>query len=132
MRTHLGFTLVELMITVAILAIIAGIAIPAYNGYLETARSAEGMNNIAGLQLAEEEYFLENNRYIAGSFTATVTTLSASNAIQPDLGWTPNEATPEFDYVVTTCPAPGTIATCYTITATGRGNSVPATVVLTN
>lgn len=58
-----GFTLIELMITIAILGIVASIAIPAYTGYIATARMTEAKNNIAALKLAEEEYFLENNDY---------------------------------------------------------------------
>lgn len=63
MKKSNGFTLIELMVTVAILGVITAIAIPAYNGYLSTARLAEAKNNIAALKLAEEEYFLENNSY---------------------------------------------------------------------
>lgn len=58
-----GFTLIELVITVAIIAVVSAIAIPAYNGYIETARMTEAKNNIAALKLAEEEFFLENNTY---------------------------------------------------------------------
>jgi len=58
-----GFTLTELMIVIAILGIVAAIAIPAYTGYIETARMTEAKNNIAALKLAEEEFFLENNQY---------------------------------------------------------------------
>ena len=58
-----GFTLIELMIVIAIIGIIAAIAIPSYSGYVATARMAEAKNNISALKLAEEEFFLENNKY---------------------------------------------------------------------
>ena len=58
-----GFTLIEVMIVIAILAIVSAVAIPAYTGYMTTARMTEAKNNIAALRLAEEEYFLENNDY---------------------------------------------------------------------
>lgn len=67
-----GFTLLELMITVAILGILTAVAIPAYNGYITTAKMSEAHNNLAALRLAEEEYFLENNEYFFGSDTTTV------------------------------------------------------------
>ena len=67
-----GFTLIELMVTVAILGVLASIAIPAYNGYVLTAKMAEADNNLAALRLAEEEYFLENNTYFGGVDTSTI------------------------------------------------------------
>ena len=58
-----GFTLIELMIVIAIIAIVSSIAIPAYNGYIAGARMTEAKNNIAALILAEEEFYLEYNTY---------------------------------------------------------------------
>lgn len=66
-RINKGFTLIELMITVGIISIIATIAIPAYNGYIKTAKMTEAHNNLAALRLAQEEYFLENNEYFEGT-----------------------------------------------------------------
>ena len=58
-----GFSLIEVMVTLVILAVITAIAVPAYLGYIATAREAEGHNNLAALQMAEEEFFLENNSF---------------------------------------------------------------------
>lgn len=124
MKAHSGFTLVELMITVAILAIVAAIAIPAYNGYLETARSAEGMNNIASLRLAEEEYFLEHSTYIAGTYNAVSTTYTL--AATANLSWTPAEANADQQFSYSVALAGGG----YTITASSLGRGVSAAVVL--
>ena len=71
-----GFTLIEMLITLAILGIVASIAIPAYNGYIKTAKMTEAKNNLAALRLAEEENFLENNSYFFGNNTATLESLS--------------------------------------------------------
>jgi len=123
-----GFSLIELMTVVAILAIVASIAIPAYNGYIATARESEGHNNLASLKLAEEEYYLENNTYITGVYDAGGSkTLSTGG-----LGWSPAEvdSKQEFTYAVT-AGSTSDIKTSYTITAKGRGNKVPATTVLT-
>ena len=106
-----GFTLIELMVTVAILAVVASIAIPAYNGYITTARMSEANNALAELKLAEEEYYLENNTYFSGASTSA---LSAY--------WTPSEPSPNFDYKVEAGDT-GDIATSYKITAEGKSGT---------
>lgn len=68
-----GFTLIELMIVIAIIGLLAAVAIPAYNGYMESGRIAECSNEVAAIKLAQKQYFLENNRYFPGSGTTTGT-----------------------------------------------------------
>ncbi len=110
-----GFTLIEMLITLAILAVVASIAIPAYTGYIKTAKMSEAHNNLAALRLAEEEYFLENNSYFFGGDYATLESNSAG-LWQRTKG---KEATPLFDYAVTNSSG-------WTATATGNvaGTSV--------
>jgi type IV pilus assembly protein PilE len=71
-----GFTLIEVMVTLAILGIIAGVAIPIYKGYTESARATECANEVAAIKLAEEEFFLVNNTYFEGADVATLKTNS--------------------------------------------------------
>ena len=77
-KYNTGFTLVELMIVSALLAILAGIAIPAYNQYVLTSRKADCLNELAAIQLAMEEYYLENNSYYAGVRSSASNTLSST------------------------------------------------------
>ncbi|MDF1554117.1 MAG: prepilin-type N-terminal cleavage/methylation domain-containing protein [Deferrisomatales bacterium] len=67
-----GFTLVELMIVVAILGILAAIAVPTYRGYVATAKQSEAKANLETLRLLEEQYFADNRTYLAGADTAAL------------------------------------------------------------
>ena len=71
-----GFTLIELMIVVAIIGIIAAIALPAYQDYLKRSRVTEGMLLSAGAKTAIATYYSEfsslpANNTVAGIADAT-------------------------------------------------------------
>ena len=60
-----GFTLIELMIVVAIIGILAAIAIPNFLRFQLKAKSSEGKTNIAAIRTAEESYFAEYGNYVS-------------------------------------------------------------------
>ena len=123
-----GFTLIELMVTVAILAVIAGIAIPAYNGYVHRGYTTECSNEVATIQLAQSEYFLENNAYFpnpAGTANGVAAIEGASGGFYTS-GYTvagdavktaANIAAANCDFSVTSTAAPS-----YTINVTGQNH----------
>jgi type IV pilus assembly protein PilE len=62
-RKQHGMTLIELMIVVAIVAILASIAIPAYGRYVMRANRVDGTAALLRLAAAQERFYLQNNTY---------------------------------------------------------------------
>lgn len=58
-----GFTLVELMIVVAIVAILAAIAVPSYNDYITRSKLQEAQTSLSALRVNMEQYYQDNRIY---------------------------------------------------------------------
>ena len=82
-RRSKGFTLIELMITVAVIAILAAIAIPSYSEYVRKGRRADGRALLQSAAIAQEKHRLANATF------ATATT--ALNPPCPTSGACPSE-----------------------------------------
>jgi type IV pilus assembly protein PilE len=58
-----GITLIELMVVIAILAIVGTIAVNSYRGYMLRSNRTEAKTALLRVQTAQEKFFLQNNRY---------------------------------------------------------------------
>src|SRR5215467_6875807 len=58
-----GFTLIEVMITVAVIAILAAVALPNYIDYVTRSKLVEAKTNLSDMRTRLEQYFLDNRAY---------------------------------------------------------------------
>lgn len=89
-----GYSLIELMIAVAILTILAGISIPLYRGYVLEGHFTTMRSTMDGLRTPLEDFRLDN-----GSYGATGTLVGQSN-IDGRFGWTPIGDMGNYQYTV--------------------------------
>jgi type IV pilus assembly protein PilE len=72
-KTHqmVGFTLMELLIVVAIISIIAGIGVPMYNGYIQSSKESVAKNSLKSISLLQADYYSENNKYLTNGVNSS-------------------------------------------------------------
>ncbi|MCW8165487.1 type IV pilin protein [Verminephrobacter aporrectodeae] len=75
-RTQRGFTLIEVMIVTAIIAILAAVAYPSYREYIAKSRRAEAKTILISAQQWMERFYTENFRYDENSAGVAVTDLT--------------------------------------------------------
>ena len=96
-----GFTLIELMIVIAIIGLLAAIAIPSFQSYQSRAKRGEAFANLAALMKTEMAFFSEFGAYIGVPLAEPGTTLGNSpvptkRSVAPlqvafsQLGWAPD------------------------------------------
>lgn len=105
-----GFTLIELMVAVAVVGILALIAFPSYSEQILRGRLTDATNGLSVLQVRMEQYYLDSRTYIdgpcatptkSGTFTIACSSLTA------------------HDYTVTATGTGPTAGFVYTVDATG-------------
>jgi type IV pilus assembly protein PilE len=112
-RLAKGFTLIEIMIVVAILTVLIAIALPQYRDFVLRGQLLDGTNLLSAAEANMERYFQDNRTYAA--------TGAPANRFPPCDNSIP-VAQRTNGYFVLTCTGPGTpTALAYTLTATGSG-----------
>lgn len=81
-----GFTLIELMITVAIVAILASVAVPTYTAYIQRSRISDATGLLAMTRVRLEQFFQTNRNYGAGT-TCGVAMPANANQFTVTCGW---------------------------------------------
>jgi type IV pilus assembly protein PilE len=114
-----GFTLIELMIVIAVVAILSTIAVTSYRRYAMRANRTDAKTTLLRIQLAEEKYFLQNNLYMTAPANISVAPpVGLGVSVDPGTG-----ATPGGYYTVALVGN----ATSYTVTATPTGGQTADT-----
>jgi type IV pilus assembly protein PilE len=99
-----GFTLIELMVTVAIVAIIAAFAFPAYTDYVKRGKIQEATANLGDMRVKLEQWFQDNRTYATACVAGSASALPAAPAVK---------------YFTFSCPPANLSASTYQVVATG-------------
>lgn len=81
MRRNNGFTLIELMIVVAIIGILAAIAIPAYQNYMIRSKVSEGLAFADFAKTTVSEYYISNSSWPSSNASAGIPTTVSGNYV---------------------------------------------------
>lgn len=135
-RPARGFSLIELMIVVALVAILASLAVSSYRRYVMRANRTEARIALLSIQAAQEKFFLQNNGYA----TSMATVLAAPPA-GLGIGLSAGGLTPSGNYTISfsaatantytlqavaTGPQTSDTAACLTFTIDEQGTRTPA------
>lgn len=95
-RNHAGFTLIEVMVVVAIIGVLASVAYPSYREYVARSRRAEARVILIAAQQWMERFYTENFRYDQNS-AGTAVTDSSQFPSRFTVSPVPGQGTPVYD-----------------------------------
>jgi type IV pilus assembly protein PilE len=131
-----GFTLIELMVVIAVIALLSNIALATYRSYILRANRTEGRMALLSTQVAQEKFFLQNN-----SYAQDIATVIAAPPAGLGIGLTAGGVTLGGNYTlsftavtansytlqaVATGPQTKDTAACLTFTINDQGQRTPA------
>lgn len=103
-KLELGFTLIEVMIVVVVIAILMAVALPSYTTYIRQSRISEATGQLSTMRVQLEQYYQDNKNY--ASSACTLGTVTYGN---------------DFSFA---CSLPGGDSQTFLLTATGTGSMV--------
>jgi type IV pilus assembly protein PilA len=117
-----AFTLIELMIVVAIIGILAAIAVPNFLKFQCKAKTSEARTNLKALYVAQESFQAENDVYTVVPAIGAVAGISVANAV----GYAPKGAKIRYDYSASASTTSGPAA-AFSSTASATAANLGAT-----
>ncbi len=132
-RNSAGFTLIELMIAVAIVAILIAIALPLYRNYVIRSKLVAGTNQLATTRAQLEQYYLDNRTYasvttvtpnIPSPCTSTINVASSNNLFNVSCALTTVNNVANSGYLVTAQGTGIVSGAQYTVDQTGAMTTV--------
>jgi len=81
MTSQRGFTMIELMITVAIVGILSAVALPMYTSYMARGKVVEAQSSLTSARVTMEQYYQDHRTYVSGTCPAATTYFSYACAL---------------------------------------------------
>ncbi len=135
MLNRKGFTLIELIIVIAVISILIGIALPRFRGMQEAGYIAQAKGELRTLQTAVESYYIHNSQALPATLTALTTTtpLIVGSALPTDpfAAGTNYVYTVAGSYYVIYSVGPGGTGTA-TVTSAGAASDTGNAIYVTN
>jgi len=118
MKLVLGFSLVEMMVTLAVSSILGGLAVAAYQGYVSSSRQSAMLQVMQSVKIYEEDRRVRLGEYVEGSYDPS--NPSVSGGLATTLGWNPADPDPDIS-IIAACATDGSAPEC------ARGSAIEIT-----